>query len=298
VARGVVSGMVWSARRDLVVRALWTALVPGALLFSAMQTAVYLHAGYLGLDSHAYWNALQDPDSRYTLLPGYRDAYLYSPAFMQALWPLHWLPWRAFQVVWAAAQLAALFWLLRPLGWRRGLTLAPFFVTELIVGNVYLFFAVALVLMVSRFPGTVSLPILTKVVPGVVGLWFLVRREGRAAVVAAVTTVAITGLSVLLDPSGWQAWVHFLLDTQDARSGGTAWMRLVLSVALIAFAARTDRAWLLAPALILACPVLGGYGPLAVLAAIPRLLAWQREHGAARATAPAALEPSDVALPA
>lgn len=39
----------------------------------------------------------------------------------------------------------------------------------------------------------------------------------------------------------------------------------------------------MAPALILDCPVLGGYGPLAVLAAIPRLLEFERAERAERA---------------
>jgi hypothetical protein len=59
----------------------------------------------------------------------------------------------------------------------------------------------------------------------------------------------------------------------------------------VVWAARRNQAWLLAPALILACPVLGGYGPLAVLAAIPRLLKWQRAHRAATA------EPAEVTTP-
>ena len=63
----------------------------------------------------------------------------------------------------------------------------------------------------------------------------------------------------------------------------------MLALVLVVWAARRNQAWLLAPALILACPVLGGYGPLAVLAAIPRLLQWQREHR--RAPADDATEP-------
>lgn len=39
---------------------------------------------------------------------------------------------------------AVLGWLLAPLGWRRGLILAPFFVSELLLGNVYLLFAASL----------------------------------------------------------------------------------------------------------------------------------------------------------
>ena len=90
-----------------------------------------------------------------------------------------------------------------------------------------------------------SLLVLTKVAPGVVGVWFVVRRQWRATL-----------------------W------------GAT--LRLAAALGIVIWAARTGRAWLLAPALILACPVLGGYGPLAVLAAIPRLLEFERAERAAK----------------
>ena len=53
--------------------------------------------------------------------------------------------------------------------------------------------------------------------------------------------------------------------------------RLVLSIALVVVAARTDRSVLLAPALILACPVLGGWNYMAVLLALPRLVIRDRQ---------------------
>ena len=70
------------------------------------------------------------------------------------------------------------------------------------------------------------------------------------------------------------------LGTSAGERGLGSTVRLVLSLALVVWAARHHQAWLLAPALILACPVLGGYGPLAVLAAVPRLLQWGRTNPA------------------
>jgi hypothetical protein len=221
--------------------------------------------------------AIQSPGAWYTIPPGYRDAYLYSPAFVQALWPLGQLPWPAFQAVWILAQLAALLWLLSPLGWRRAAVLAPFFVSEVLLGNVYLFFAVALVAALGRAPGALALPLLTKVAPGVVGLWWLARREWRPAIQAGLATITLIAVSVALSPDAWLAWISFLRETAEQRGGGATW-RLLGAAVVITVAARRQWAWMLAPALILACPVLGGYGPLAVLAAVPRLVGHGRAH--------------------
>jgi hypothetical protein len=274
--------MATSERLETLKRAFWMALIPGAILFMAMQTFVYARAGMIGADSHAYWMAVRFPETWYTSPPAYRDAFLYSPAFAQALWPLGQLPWPAFQTVWAIGQVGVLGWLLAPLGWQRALTLAPFLITEMLLGNVYFFFAAALVVSLGRAPGALVLPILTKVAPGVVGLWFVVRREWRQVLWAAGVTVFIVAVSAAIAPAAWLDWLHFLAQSAGQR-GGTAALRLLVAVGAVIWAARTGRAWLLAPALILACPVLGGYGPLAVLAAIPRLVQFERKERASRA---------------
>ncbi len=271
-----------SGRLDVLSRAFWLALIPGGLLFLAMQVYVYWQTDNIGLDSHAYWLAAQDPGTWYTRPPAYRDAFLYSPAFGQVLRPLGVLPWPAFQAVWFLGCAAILVWLLAPLGWKRGLILAPFFVSELLLGNVYLLFAASLVLSLGRFPGAVALPILTKVAPGVVGVWFVARGEWRKVLWVAGTTAAIVFVSVLTVPDAWVSWIQFLGTSAGDRGFGST-VRLVLALGIVVWAARRNQAWLLAPALILACPVLGGYGPFAVLAAIPRLLQWQRAHRAATA---------------
>jgi hypothetical protein len=278
-----------SQRRETFIRAFWVALIPGAVLFLAMQTIGYARAGMIGADSHAYWMAVRFPETWYTQPPAYRDAYLYSPAFAQTLWPLGQLPWPAFQTVWIAGQVGVLGWLLAPLGWQRGLTLAPFFITEILLGNVYLFFAGALVISLGRAPGALALPALTKIAPCVVGFWFVVRREWRAALWAAGVTTLIMAVSVAIAPAEWLAWAQFLSHSAGQR-GGTATLRLAAALGIVIWAARTERAWLLAPAMILACPVLGGYGPLAVLAAIPRLVQFERTERAAKA--PDAASPS------
>jgi hypothetical protein len=274
--------MATSERLETLKRAFWVALIPGAILFMAMQTVVYARGGMVGADSHAYWMAVRFPETWYTNPPAYRDAFLYSPAFAQVLWPLGQLSWPAFQTVWAVGQVGVLGWLLAPLGWQRALTLAPFFITEILLGNVYFFFAAALVVSLVGAPGALALPMLTKVAPSVVGFWFVVRGEWRAVLGAAGVTVLIVAVSAAIAPAAWLDWVHFLSHSAGQR-GGTAALRLAAALGIVIWAARTGRAWLLAPALILACPVLGGYGPLAVLAAIPRLLRFERIESAAKA---------------
>lgn len=259
-------------RRAMYLSALWVALVPGSAMFAYLQIHGYAGRGMIGADSHAYWVAARDPGSWYTRLPAHWDAYLYSPAFAQALSPVGQLPWRAFQALWAAAQLATLAWLLAPLGWRRGLTVMGFVVPELVLGNLYIFYAAVLVLMLRRAPGVLAFPLLTKVFPGIVGLWFLMRREWRAASWAVVSTVLVVAISAAVSPQAWLAWIRFLTSTADTGRGSTAAVRFVVSAGIIVWAARRGHAWLLAPALVLSSPLLGGYSALAVLVAIPRLV--------------------------
>lgn len=265
-------------RLELFSRALWVALVPGALLFLVMQVAVHVTHGMVGADSHAYWVAARSPDTWYTTPPDHVDAYLYSPAFAQLLWPLGLLPWPVFQGVWVAGQAGVLAWLLRPLGWRKALTLAPLFVPELLLGNVYLFLAAALVLAVRGRPGALVAPLLTKVTPAVVGLWFVLRGDWRAVRSAALLLTAVVGASVAINPRAWPRWVEFLASNAG---GGGPWfvVRFVVATALVVWAARSGRAWLLAPALLLACPVFSAFSPYTVLGAVPRLLRWQRSQG-------------------
>lgn len=267
---------VQSPRAAMLTQAFWVALVPGALLFAWMQFRGYWGGGMLGADAHAYWLAIRKPETWYTLPPGYWDAYLYSPAFAQALWPLGQLPWRVFQVTWLVGQIAVAAWLLAPLGWRRALTIFVLLTPELVLGNLYVFYAAVLVLMLRKRPEALALPLLSKIFPGVVGLWFLVRREWRSAAMVVLTTGGAAAISMALNPSAWVGWIQFLLTTSNSGSGVQAWVRFVLAALLVVVAGRSDRPWLLAPAMVLATPILGAFTNLVPLIAIPRLLQWSR----------------------
>jgi hypothetical protein len=153
----------------------------------------------------------------------------------------------------------------------------PFISTELILGNLYLFYAVVLVLALRRMPGALALPLLTKVFPFIPALWFVVRREWSSLLRLSIVVVAVVAVSVALDPGAWASWVTFLLSSAGTGEGYGADVRLVVAVALVVWAARRNAAPLLAVALVLACPVFGGYSPLAILTAVPRLMQWQRD---------------------
>jgi hypothetical protein len=265
--------------RDLSVAAvlpLWIAL---ALLLARLMY-YFGSKGRLGTDAHAYWFTAHHGGGLYTGGPMTQDAYLYSPAFAQTVWlPAH-LPWPAFITLWVVAETLAFIWLLKPLGLAWGVPALLLCGIEIEQGNINGFVALALVLGM-RWSGTWALPLLTKVTIGLGPVWFLARREWRALGTLALTLVAIVGVSIAISPSDWSQWFQFL---DHKRSDDPLLpVRVAVACGLTVFAARRNRPWLLAPALVIASPVLQGIGQyLSLLAAIPRLRAMAREPEAAR----------------
>jgi hypothetical protein len=239
------------------------------------------------VDAYAYWTT-RTGDFYAAAQTGQIGAYLYSPAFAQLLAPLTWLPVAVFTALWTAINFAALWWLLGRLALPSLLFLPiPF---EIISGNVHLLYAVAIVAG-FRYPASWALMLLTKITPGVGVLWFLVRREWRAFLLAIAITGTIAAVSFLLDRSAWEAWLRLLqADLSGAGQGAfqtVGWYlpvpllpRLIGAVGLAGFAAWTDRRWLVPIAVVLALPVVWLNG-LAVLAAVVPL--WRERSGAATA---------------
>lgn len=260
-----------------------TALL-AAVVFSVFSVLVYAEQGHqLGVDSHAYWNAWRG--NLYDAAPGTLDAYLYSPAFAQALWPLSLLPWDLFRVLWLAFALVTLLWLVRPAPPVLALTLLLLSTHELLSGNVNWLLAAAVVVGFRR-PGAWVVPLATKVTIAVGPIYFGARGEWRELGRCLLFAVLVLGASMLLAPHLWVEWVDFLAShAQSAgeRTGAVVWpplvYRLPVALAIVVWAARSNRPWWLPIAMILASPV-GGSGQLALLAAVPRL------RGAATATGP------------
>jgi len=223
-----------------------------------------------GMDAHAYWLAGREP-LVYGRAPGQVDAFLYSPVFADVVRPFSVLPWPVFWALWAGLETVALWWLLRPIGLRWALPLFVICLPELEIGNVYLLVAACAVLGLRR-PVAWGFPLLTKVTLGVGLLWFAFRGEwGRLAGGVALIGAAVS-VSYLLQPDAWRAWAGLLVAGSGGSWDGKALLiaRCVCAVALVLVAARTDRPWLIAVALVVGNPM-PGWMALTMLTAIPRL---------------------------
>ncbi len=223
-------------------------------------------------DIHAYWSAWVG--GLYSVTPALdRAAYIYPPPFAQAVWPVTALPWQAFFVLWMTTSAAALWWLVRPLPFWARLPLFAFFLV--CAGNVTVFVALALG---SRRAWAWALPLLTKITPAVGLVWYAVRREWGSLAVALGTAAAAVALSFAISPGLWARWASAILADTSHRGGIVVFflpqvtlpLRVGLAGLLVAWGARTDRAWTIAVGALLASPdILLSSVPL--LAAIPRL---------------------------
>jgi hypothetical protein len=122
----------------------------GALAVALGRFHALISQGHLGADAHAYWLVGQPGVPLYSALPGELDAYLYSPAFAQAISLVTWMPWPAFVALWLLLEAIAFGWLLAPLGWRVAVPLWLLCSMEISLGNVVGFLAVAAVLGTKR----------------------------------------------------------------------------------------------------------------------------------------------------
>ena len=205
---------------------------------------------FVGIDARAYWGVdLAHPYVSSGV--GDYSTYLYSPAFAQFLSPLYVLPFEVFFVLWTAASIAVLYWLVKPWPWALLILFLPW-TYELFVGQVHLFIAAAIVLG-FRWPSLWAFNILTKVTPGVGLLWFLVRREWRPLAIALGTTAAIVVVSFLLAPTAWFDWYDFLRGSTG--SGELLYPRIAIAAVIVVIGALTDRRWTIPIAVWLALPV-------------------------------------------
>lgn len=257
----------------------WSPAAPGRrLLADGLAVAAIVFVGYydllvgltsVGLDAHAYWAAWTHP--LYAIPPGHVDAFLYSPAVAEVLWPLTHLPADVFVGLWAAAMLLIFAWLLRPLPPRWFLVALLLCLPEVLEGNINALLAL-MVVVGFRHTSAWAFALLTKVSTGVGLAWFLVRDGWRPLVAPLAVTALIAAVSYLWWPDPWQAWIGLLA---SGASGGGDWFfpaRLVLAFALVVWGARSERRWTVPAALVLASPILF-LDSLTILAAIPRLRA-------------------------
>ena len=275
-------------RRFLALTLLWL-----VALLAMFESAAVIVAHRFGIDSHAYWMAWQGP--MYGILPGESDAYLYSPAFAQVLWPFAQLPWPAFATVFAAGLVVALVWLLRPVPLRWALPLGVIGLNEVFVGNIYLLLAVVAAVG-FRHPAAWAFAGLSKITPFVGPIWFLVRREWRPLVISLSATVAIAAVSYAIDPGAWHDWARFLVTNASMAQGQTGGsilpplvVRLPVALAIVVWGALTGKRWTVPVAMVIGTPVIGSRS-FFVLFALPRILAHREEHRDASTGTAAAVE--------
>jgi hypothetical protein len=240
-----------------------------------------------GQEAFCYWvPSLHAP---YALSDWTRPvAYVYSPAFLQAIAPLTELPWSAFFGVWTGLLLAAVRFLTGPRLFAIGVLLATL---ELVGGNISLLLAVAMVVG-FRWPAVWAFVLLTKVTPGIGLLWFAVRREWRSLGIALGATALIAAVSAVLMPGAWLDWIELLV--RLAGRDGT-WaaipipflVRLPVAIVVVVWGARTDRRWAVPVAGMLALPALW-YGGLTMLLAVVALRDPARFDGPSEPQAPVA----------
>lgn len=247
-----------------------------------------------GQDARAYWavpmTAPYAPGS-----VGHESAYLYSPAFLEALAPIRMLSWPVFLGVWTTFLLLVLRWMSGPLLFGPLIVLT---FPELWGGNITILLA-AMIVIGFRRPGVWAFAVLTKVTPALGLLWFVVRREWRALVEVGVVTAVVVALSLLIAPNLWREWIELLASSTGSStvSGSVPiplLLRLPLAVVVIVWAALGDRRWLLPIGVLLAMPVIwwGSFAILTACVALRRPDIEQRLFGGSSGPAAAARVPA------
>jgi hypothetical protein len=188
------------------------------------------------------------------------------------------ISWPAFLGMWTILLLVSLGWMGRR--WTLLLLLFPPVLGELWLGNLNILLGAAIVLGM-RWPATWSFVLLTKITPGVGLVWFLVRREWRNLAIALGATVAIVGVSFALAPWLWSDFIEAsrtqvsaTVDVPRQAVPIALPLRLAVAAVLVAWAARTDRAWIVPIAAGLAVPFLWWNAFAVMVAAVP-LYAWR-----------------------
>ena len=254
-------------------RALFHGLVLAGWLFVFLNIPKFIATGLPGRDAIAYWSVdLANPYAGGLDTFGY---FPYSPPAAQIASLFHLLPWPVFIGLWWTMLLGVLAWIGGGLRSLIVLLAIPPVFLEVLYGNIHILLAAAVVLG-FRWPAAWSFVLLTKVTPGIGLLWFAVRREWRALIVAVGATLAIAGVSFAMVPDLWWQWFGSLT---SAQSVPVPWghaiavalpIRLAIAIPLVLWGAWTDRRWTVAVAATLALPVLWTAG-LSMLVAVVAL---------------------------
>ena len=252
----------------------WLALA-WAILDVRMMVIFHLP---LTSDANDYWMAWHGPlyDAAVSLTLAHFN---YSPVAALAFWPLAQLPHNAFLVVWTTLGTAAYVWPLKPLPLATRLpAIAAGFLFSL-NGNIDWLLALVAVFGL-RWPSLWLITLFTKVSPFIGFAWFAIRGEWRSAMTTAALAVVLTAISLVLLPGAWLTWIG-MLGALGREAAATPMynslmppiplaIRLAVAIALVWYAARSNRPVLLVFVLVLSQPDWHPWA-LGILAAVPRL---------------------------
>lgn len=276
----------WRAwRRDAAERRLLDIRIAGFLVLMGVLVGFRLLGIYpwneYVFDLHAYW-ITREGVSYAGEHAGPAGAYLYSPAFAQAISPLTSLPLPLFAGIWTALTAGLLLWLTG----RNVFLVAmlPPVLLSLVQGQLDLAYA-AVAVVGLRYPAAWALPLLTKVTPGIGIVWFLVRREWRSLALAVGATLAVVAISFAIEPSAWLGWLSLVYRAEFPADPTLVYLpvplqlRAPIALALIVWGARTDRPWTIPVAMTLAMPIVWFNSPTILVALLAPLAAresWRR----------------------
>jgi hypothetical protein len=268
--------IAWDQLSPSRQRAIRDGLIVAGLIFNATLLIFWLPHLYLWIDAPSWYTIdLADIYGRARISLLEVGAFRLAPVFAWLMYPLGRLPYEVFIGLYLAFSLAAVSILVGR--WTPMFILAfPPILLEGLNGNIHLFMALA-IWAGLRWPSAWSFLLLTKVTPGVGVLWFAARREWRNLAIAIGATAAIVTLGFVIAPNQWLDWLGFLVTASTLPQVGTLpslAVRLPLSALLVWYAARTDRAWLVPFACVLAMPTIWIQSSALLLACFP--LYWQR----------------------
>ena len=238
-------------------------------------------------DAEGYWIA--NLDKLYPAQWGVDGQYIYPPPLAQITTLLHPVGWEVFIVVWTTLLWAALAYMLGRWAWlfvALGIAALVFglpyeagdVLGHALNGNVQLFIAAGLVFalrgnVLGWVPG-----LLTKVVSGIGLGWYVVRGEWRTLALSLAAAAAVAAFSFVFSPSQWFQWVDWTIKNVNTPSPIVLepipfFVRLPMSLVLLIWGARTNRAWVVPIAVGWGTPALylGTY-PSIWIAAIPLYL--------------------------
>jgi hypothetical protein len=224
------------------------------------------------VDADAY--RLVDIADPYALADaGTLHAFLYSPVAAQLLQLVNWLPAPLFYAGLACASIGSLVYLVGP-RWAAAALVIPgsAFWQDLLTGNIHLILAAAVVVGLQR-PVAWSLVLLTKVTPGIALVWFAVRREWRALILAGGVTLTLIVTSAALAPELWGDWLTVLIGNSSMTPQGgfvpiPLVARLPIALVLVIWGARTSRPWTVPAAAALALPIIWLFDGFAMFAGV------------------------------